>query len=87
MESTMNGTDPMHNPSGDPAALQERLKQLEAESLQQRQRIEQLEAEKVRLYWEISRLRFNEKDWENFDPSQYTGSKEEILAIIDSVKE
>ena len=37
-----------------------------------RERIEKLEAEKVRLYYKIARLEFNEKDWEDFDPSEYT---------------
>jgi len=59
-------------------ALQQRIKQLEEEKTQ-------LEAQYLRLGYKYSRSQFNEKDWENFDPSEYSGSAAELLAMIDSI--
>jgi predicted nuclease with TOPRIM domain len=57
------------------AALQQRIKQLEEEKAQ-------LEAQYLRLGYKYSRSLFHEKDWENFDPSEYSGSAEELLAMV-----
>jgi predicted nuclease with TOPRIM domain len=57
------------------AALQQRIKQLEEEKAE-------LEAQYLRLAYKYSRSLFNEKDWENFDPSEYSGSAEELIAMV-----
>jgi hypothetical protein len=55
------------------AVLKERIKQLEEKNAE-------LEAENLRLLYRISRSLFDEKDYENFDPSEYTVPVEEMLA-------
>ena len=60
------------------AALQQRVAQLEEEKVK-------LDAQVERLMYRISRSLFNEKDWENFDPSDYSGSAEELLAQMDKI--
>jgi len=62
------------------AALQARIKQMEEEKTQ-------LEAQNLRLMYRISRSLFDEKDWENFDPSEYTFSVEDLMAEMDKIKE
>jgi cell division protein FtsB len=61
--------------------------ELQDENAALKKRIEQLEAENSRLAWQFSRSLFNEKDYETFDPSQYTVPVEEVLAAIDAIKE
>jgi hypothetical protein len=67
--------------------LEGRMKQLDNQMLQLHQQIEGLKAEKERLYYQIGRLAFDEKEWENFDPSEYTVSLEEILEVVNEIKE
>ena len=61
--------------------------ELQSENAALKKRIEELEAENNRLAWNFSRSLFNEKDYENFDPSEYTVPVEEVLAAIDAIKE
>ena len=67
--------------------LEQRISQLEQELQATKQALHKVEEERNRLAWDLSRRLFNEKDWENFDPSEYTVSLDEILTAIDSVKE
>ncbi len=61
--------------------------ELQNENAALKKRIEQLEAENTLLAWKFSRSLFNEKEYENFDPSQYSVPKEEVLAAIDALTE
>lgn len=67
--------------------LEGRMKQLDDQMLHLQQQIEDLKAEKERLYYQIGRLTFDEKEWENFDPAEYTVSLEEILEVVNEFKE
>src|ERR1043165_3934328 len=69
------------------ADLRKRLQQAEQEAAQHRQTIEKRDAEILRLQYQISRSFFSEKDWENFDPSEYTIPFEETLAELMKLKE
>ena len=50
-------------------------------------RIQELEEANTKLMWQWSRSLFNEKDYENFDPSEYTVPAAEVLAALDQIKE
>ena len=54
----------------------ERIIQLEAETA----RLQQTLAEHQRAVYKLTCDLVTEKDWENFDPSEYTVSAEEMLA-------
>jgi hypothetical protein len=61
--------------------------ELQNENAALKRRIEELEAENTRLAWNFSRSLFNEKDWENFDPSEYTVPMEEMLAEMEKLQD
>ena len=56
-----------------------------AENAVLRQRGKELEAEKLRLLYQISRRFFDPKDYEDFNPSEYGGSAEELLSLIEAL--
>ncbi len=62
------------------AALKQRIAQLEGEAGANAKKIEKLEADKTKLHYKIGRLEFDEKEYENFDPSEYTVPFEQTLA-------
>lgn len=68
-------------------ALKRRIVQLEQDAADKEREKQQLAAERDRLAWELSRRLFDEKEWDNFDPSQFHVTKQETLAAIDAVKE
>ena len=65
---------------GENAALRQRVTQLEGENAK-------LDAHVLRLMYRISRSLFDEKDYENFDPSEYTVSMEELFAEVKRITE
>ena len=61
-------------------SLRLRICQMEEELAQSQQCIVDLRAQYERLILRVSRSLFAEKDYENFDPSEYTVPVEEMLA-------
>src|SRR5437763_715589 len=58
------------------AALRQRILELEADLA----RLQHMQAEYQRTVYKLTRDFVTEKDWENFDPGEYTISAEELLA-------
>jgi hypothetical protein len=61
--------------------------ELQSENAELKKRIKELEDDYNKLALQYSRSLFDEKDYENFDPSQFTVPAEELLAAIDQLKE